>query len=78
MRVEKRDEMVNAIFACDPSYDGRFWYGVQTTGVFCRPSCRSPHPKRENLHFFNSPDEARKAGFRPCKRCQPEQAEMHP
>lgn len=49
-----------------------FVYGVRTTGVFCRPTCRSRLPRRENVRFFASSAEALQAGFRPCKRCQPE------
>jgi AraC family transcriptional regulator of adaptative response/methylated-DNA-[protein]-cysteine methyltransferase len=49
-----------------------FYYGVRTTRVFCRSTCRSRLPKRENVIFFNSVDEALVAGFRACKRCQPD------
>src|SRR5260370_41094056 len=49
-----------------------FFYGVKTTRVFCRSNCRSRLPKRENVIFFNTADEALGAGFRPCKRCQPD------
>ena len=49
-----------------------FFYAVTTTGVFCRPSCRSRRPLRGNVRFFRSAAEARAAGFRPCKRCRPE------
>src|SRR5512134_579418 len=60
--------------------DGSFWYGVKTTGVFCRPSCPSRRPKRENVVFFASVREAERAGFRPCRRCRPDtefRAEPH-
>ena len=53
--------------ARDP--DGRFVYGVTTTGVFCRPDCSSRMPLRQNVRFFSSAVEAQAAGFRPCKRC---------
>ncbi len=46
-----------------------FLYAVRTTGVYCRPGCSSRPPKRANVEFFNSPEEARRAGYRPCKRC---------
>jgi len=49
-----------------------FLFAVRTTGVFCRPGCRSRLPRRENVRFFDTAAQARKAGFRPCKRCQPE------
>jgi AraC family transcriptional regulator of adaptative response/methylated-DNA-[protein]-cysteine methyltransferase len=57
------------IVARDP--DAEFFYGVTTTGVFCRPGCGSRRPLRSNVRLFNSIDEARAAGFRPCKRCKP-------
>lgn len=65
--VQKRDESAN----------GQFVYAVVTTGVYCRPVCRSRPPKRENVQFFTTTGEAEAAGFRPCKRCQP-QAEQLP
>lgn len=52
-------------------FDGVFYFGVRTTGVFCRPSCSSKRPKRENISFFRSADEAENAGFRACLRCRP-------
>lgn len=52
--------------------DRGFFYAVVTTGVFCRPGCASKRPLRTNLRFFASAEEARAAGFRPCKRCKPE------
>jgi AraC family transcriptional regulator of adaptative response/methylated-DNA-[protein]-cysteine methyltransferase len=48
-----------------------FFYAVSTTGVFCRPGCSSRRPLRANVRFFRSAEEARAAGFRPCKRCRP-------
>lgn len=60
-----------AVLKRDMSADGAFFYGVRTTGVFCRPSCASRLPRRENVDFFVSADEARAAGYRECKRCQP-------
>lgn len=55
----------------DKSADGYFYYGVTTTGVYCRPGCSSRLPKRSNVRFFASCDDAEKAGFRSCKRCNP-------
>jgi methylphosphotriester-DNA--protein-cysteine methyltransferase len=52
--------------------DGRFVTGVLTTRIFCRPSCRARKPLADNVVFFDGPEEARIAGFRPCKRCTPE------
>lgn len=63
-----------AIAARDPGAEGAFWFAVATTGVYCRPTCRSRQPLRQNVRFFDSPDAAEAAGFRPCKRCQPRQA----
>jgi AraC family transcriptional regulator of adaptative response/methylated-DNA-[protein]-cysteine methyltransferase len=51
--------------------DGRFWYAVRSTGVFCRPSCPSRRPRRANVSFYASSDDAEAAGFRPCLRCRP-------
>jgi len=49
-----------------------FFYAVRTTGVFCKPNCKSRRPLRDNVRFFTSTDAARAAGFRPCRRCKPE------
>jgi AraC family transcriptional regulator of adaptative response/methylated-DNA-[protein]-cysteine methyltransferase len=62
----------NAVITNDRSYDGKFFYGVKSTGIFCRPSCASKPPKPENVVSFESKEEAEKAGFRPCKRCRPD------
>ncbi len=64
-------EMRAAIAARDASYDGRFFFAVFTTGVFCKPSCPSRPARHENLRFFANSESAIAAGFRPCKRCQP-------
>ena len=65
------DERWSAVLARDAKADGAFFYGVATTGVFCRPSCASRMPRRENVAFFATADAARAAGFRECKRCRP-------
>lgn len=57
--------------ARSPASQGRFYYGVRTTGVFCRPTCPSRTPRRENVEFFEAPEDALRAGYRPCKRCRP-------
>ena len=72
------NEMWEAVQRSDESYDGLFFYAVKTTGIFCRPSCRSKPPKRENLCYFASGEEARAAGFRPCKRCRSDLLEYQP
>ncbi|MEQ8857620.1 MAG: bifunctional DNA-binding transcriptional regulator/O6-methylguanine-DNA methyltransferase Ada [Pseudomonadales bacterium] len=63
-----------AVATRDAGYDGRFVYAVVTTGVYCRPSCRSRPARPENLRFFPGPAEAVAAGYRPCKRCRPDEA----
>jgi len=60
-----------AVIRRDRNADGRFYYSVRTTGVYCRPSCASRLARRENVHFHTTREEAEKAGFRPCKRCRP-------
>jgi AraC family transcriptional regulator of adaptative response / methylphosphotriester-DNA alkyltransferase methyltransferase len=65
------DEMVEIFNACDSSYDGFFYTAVKTTGIYCRPSCTARKPKKENVTFFPTAKDAQNAGFRPCKRCQP-------
>ena len=60
----------------DPSADNKFFYSVQTTGVYCRPSCAARLPLRKNVCFYASCEEAERAGFRPCKRCKPNQASI--
>ncbi len=66
------DEKWNAVFSCDKHYDGMFYYGVQTTGIFCRPSCKSKTPLPKNILFFDTRETAVSKGFRPCKRCRPD------
>jgi AraC family transcriptional regulator of adaptative response/methylated-DNA-[protein]-cysteine methyltransferase len=65
------DTYWNAVKARDRSFDGIFFYAVATTGVYCRPSCAARLAKRENVTFHASCVTAEKAGFRPCKRCKP-------
>ena len=65
------DERWDAVTHRDRDADGAFFYAVRTTGVFCRPSCASRQPRRENVAFFTDAATARAAGFRDCKRCQP-------
>lgn len=72
------EEKWQAVVRCDSRYDGVFFYGVKTTGIFCRPSCKSKVPAPGNVVFFEQPAEARKLGFRPCKRCCPDRAVFQP
>jgi len=60
-----------SVLARDMSADGEFVYGVKSTGIFCRPSCPSRRPNRQQVEFFNSPSDAQKAGYRACRRCTP-------
>jgi AraC family transcriptional regulator of adaptative response/methylated-DNA-[protein]-cysteine methyltransferase len=62
-----------AVVARNPAADGTFVYSVATTRVYCRPGCSSRRPKPENVAFHATPVDAERAGFRPCKRCRPDQ-----
>jgi AraC family transcriptional regulator, regulatory protein of adaptative response / methylated-DNA-[protein]-cysteine methyltransferase len=64
-----------AVLARDSRLDGRFVYAVASTGVYCRPTCPSRRPRRDNVRFFAAPTEAERAGFRPCRRCRPRREE---
>ncbi|MCI0520299.1 MAG: bifunctional DNA-binding transcriptional regulator/O6-methylguanine-DNA methyltransferase Ada [Chloroflexi bacterium] len=68
------EERWQAVSQRDALADGAFFFGVATTGVYCRPGCRSRLPRRENVVFFADPQAAEQAGFRPCKRCAPQLA----
>ena len=67
-----------ARLARDPRFDGRFFVGVRTTGIYCRPVCPAVAPRRENVEFFPSAAAAGEAGYRPCLRCRPESAPGSP
>ncbi|MEM0954462.1 MAG: Ada metal-binding domain-containing protein [Pseudomonadota bacterium] len=62
----------------DPRFDGLFFIGVTTTGIYCRPICPARLPREENVRYFASAAEAAQAGFRPCLRCRPESAPASP
>jgi len=64
------------IVARDPRSDGKFYYAVKTTGVYCRPSCAARTPRPENVTFYSSTKGAENAGFRACKRCRPNGASL--
>ena len=72
--ITKNEPGWQAISTRDAASDGTFVYGVVTTGVYCRPSCRSRRPNRENVRFFADNAAAEKAGFRACLRCRPNEA----
>jgi AraC family transcriptional regulator of adaptative response/methylated-DNA-[protein]-cysteine methyltransferase len=67
------DSAWSAVMARDRTADGRFVTGVLTTGIYCRPSCAARHPKRENVRFFPTGEEAAKVGLRACLRCKPDE-----
>ncbi len=63
--------MYRALARRDAAYEGVFFTGVKTTGIFCRPTCRAKKPKRENVEFFPTINEALHGGYRPCRLCRP-------
>ena len=63
-----------AVRARDKRFDGTFVYGVRSTGVYCRPSCSARRPRQDQVVFFQMPEAAERAGFRPCRRCRPNEA----
>lgn len=65
-------EMWNAVVSNDEAFDGTFYYAVQTTGIFCKPSCKSKNPIPSHVQFFKTKEDAMQEGFRPCKRCRPD------
>ncbi len=72
------DEMYEAVLDNNESYDNIFFYAVKSTGIYCRPSCKSKAPKKENVEFFSHAHEARIAGYRPCKRCRSDLLDYKP
>ena len=77
--MKKDDIFYQALVAKDPSFEGTFFAGIKTTGIFCRPTCTARKPKRENVEFFASAKDAILKGYRACKVCHPmEKAESTP
>jgi len=76
LHMNVKDPRWAAVVARDPKADGKFFYSVKTTGVYCRPSCGSRRARRENVAFHATAAAAERAGFRPCKRCKPDQAPL--
>jgi AraC family transcriptional regulator, regulatory protein of adaptative response / methylated-DNA-[protein]-cysteine methyltransferase len=72
--IVDEERLWEAVKRRDGALDGEFLFGVVTTGIYCRPSCASKTPLRNNVRFFLSGEEAEQAGLRPCKRCRPDQA----
>jgi AraC family transcriptional regulator of adaptative response / DNA-3-methyladenine glycosylase II len=69
-----QDACYRAVATRDARFDGRFFGGVKTTGIYCRPVCPATTPKRQNMTFYPTAAAAEEAGFRPCLRCRPETA----
>jgi AraC family transcriptional regulator of adaptative response/methylated-DNA-[protein]-cysteine methyltransferase len=69
--LPNEDTMYHALVKKDASFEGIFFVGVKSTGIFCRPTCGARKPKRENVEFFPSTHEALCQGYRPCKKCNP-------
>src|SRR5215831_13042116 len=65
------DRYWKAVLNRDSGFDGRVFFGVRSTGIYCRPSCSARRPRREQVVFFHLPETAERAGFRSCKRCHP-------
>jgi AraC family transcriptional regulator of adaptative response / DNA-3-methyladenine glycosylase II len=76
--LSSRDYRYDAFRRRDVRFDGRFFVGVRTTGIYCRPICPAPSPKPENVRFFSCAAAAEEAGFRPCLRCRPDAAPGSP
>jgi AraC family transcriptional regulator, regulatory protein of adaptative response / methylated-DNA-[protein]-cysteine methyltransferase len=70
--------MYRAMINRDASFEGIFYVGVRTTGIFCRPTCTAKKPARENVEFFGSANQALHGGYRPCLRCKPLDRQQHP
>ncbi|QHQ61491.1 helix-turn-helix domain-containing protein [Anaerocolumna sedimenticola] len=72
--LENKSGLYAAFMAKDARFDGRFFVGVSSTGIYCRPVCRAKQPKSENCTFYHTAAEAEQAGYRPCLLCRPELA----
>jgi len=70
--------LYQALLCRDPGFDGRFFVGVRTTGIYCRSICPAPKPKQRNCVFYRTAAEAERFGYRPCLRCRPEAAPNSP
>jgi AraC family transcriptional regulator of adaptative response / DNA-3-methyladenine glycosylase II len=72
--IQNDSGLYEAFKAKDPRFDGRFFVGISSTGIYCRPVCRAKQPKAENCTFYHTAAEAEQAGYRPCLLCRPELA----
>ncbi len=73
----EQDPRWQAVITRDSTFDDQFFYSVKTTGVYCRPSCAAREAKPQNVRFHLTCEDAEQAGFRPCKRCKPNQPALH-
>src|SRR5574337_1010339 len=67
-----QDQLWTAVLRRDPRFDQQFVYAVRSTGIYCRPTCPSRRPRRDQVTFFEAPRQAEQAGFRACHRCHPD------
>jgi AraC family transcriptional regulator of adaptative response/methylated-DNA-[protein]-cysteine methyltransferase len=74
--MDSAEALWRACLDRNADFDGRFVFAVRTTGIYCRPSCPARKPHRQNVQFFAAPELAREAGFRACKRCQPDRSHL--
>jgi AraC family transcriptional regulator of adaptative response/methylated-DNA-[protein]-cysteine methyltransferase len=74
--LPNNDSRWESLLARDPAADGKFYYSVKTTGVYCRPSCAARPARPENVQFHATCEAAERAGFRPCKRCKPDEPSL--
>ena len=70
-RASSPRTMYRALSRRDAAYEGVFFTGVKTTGIFCRPTCKAKRPRAENVEFFPTVNEALHGGYRPCRLCRP-------
>ena len=75
---DREDQFWTAVLTRDSQFDGRFVFAVSSTGIYCRPSCPARRPRRERVSFFSLPQAAEESGFRPCKRCRPQEGQVDP
>jgi AraC family transcriptional regulator of adaptative response/methylated-DNA-[protein]-cysteine methyltransferase len=76
--TDEKTEKWRAVLQNDSRYDGRFFYAVKSTGIFCRPSCASKAPLEANVEYFDTAQAALNAGYQPCKRCRPDRFDHQP
>jgi len=71
MQLSDSENYWQAVLERDAQFESAFVYAVRSTGVYCRPTCASRRPSRQQVAFYSSPEDAEQAGFRPCRRCRP-------